>query len=336
MVTLATQTLAAIESAIQKDGGALFRTLEREEFAKLEDAFSSKEESFRTHLGASLIGRPCARELWYNFHWATKPDFSPRLLRLFNRGHLEEARFIALLRMVCTKVWTQTEDGNQFRIHGGDGHFGGSLDAVIEGCPDYPQTPILGEFKTHNNKSFVNLKEEGVQRAKWEHYVQQNIYMAGYQLPASLYLAVNKDTDELYGEIVLFNAEVSSRYHARAKGIIDSPEPVDRINSNPSWYQCKFCDHQKLCHDFAYPEVNCRTCTHSTPVSGGWHCELKNFQIPKNCSACPDHLYNPTMLNKIEVLSADAGKNQMLYKRADGTKILAGTGAASSQELRGV
>src|SRR5208283_4628088 len=59
-----------------------------------QQAYSS---GFRKHLGASDIGHQCERYLWYKFRWMCEPKFSGRMLRLFNRGHLEEARFIEWL-----------------------------------------------------------------------------------------------------------------------------------------------------------------------------------------------------------------------------------------------
>lgn len=58
----------------------------------------------RTHLGASLIGKECRRELWYGFRWVKKEEFDGRMYRLFQRGHLEEARFIEYLMGIGCKV----------------------------------------------------------------------------------------------------------------------------------------------------------------------------------------------------------------------------------------
>lgn len=53
---------------------------------------------FRKHLGFSQIGDECRRKLWYAFRWCVLPKHSPRLKRLFDRGHKEEDRFIDYLR----------------------------------------------------------------------------------------------------------------------------------------------------------------------------------------------------------------------------------------------
>lgn len=55
-------------------------------------------EERRSHLGASQIGKECARELWYNFRWVKTIKFDGRMHRLFNRGHKEEDRFCEWLR----------------------------------------------------------------------------------------------------------------------------------------------------------------------------------------------------------------------------------------------
>jgi hypothetical protein len=273
---IATKTLAAINDGLMIDQGSKYRGLLRKAMPLAEDAYSEAEDEFRSHLGASLIGRECGRELWYSFRWSTKKQFDGRMLRLFNRGHLEEPRFVALLQMIGCTVYQHDAKGKQFRIEGHKGHFGGSLDAVISGCPDF-DGPILGEFKTHGEKSFLKLKSEGVLKSKWEHFVQMQIYMGKNQLPAAIYMAVNKNTDEIYAEIVMFDDGVYQRYLDRSVMIIDSSNPPPPLpNASAGWFACKFCDHIQVCHNpQAMPVRNCRTCAHSQIFSGAtWACSV--------------------------------------------------------------
>jgi len=272
---IAVKTLAAIEAAFQKDQGAKYRGLLGQLMPLAGDAYSTKEESFRAHLGASLIGRECARELWYSFRWCTKKTFDGRMLRLFNRGHLEEPRMVALLLMIGCQVWQVDANGKQFRITGHRGHFGGSMDAVAAGIPDIPDNlPALGEFKTHGEKSFLKLVAEGVLAAKWEHFIQMQIYMGKNDLKWGLYCAVNKNTDALHMEIIEFDPTQYQRYLDRSAMIIDSHEPPPRISNTPGFYKCKFCDHQQLCHLKQLPEHNCRTCVNSRIGDDGkWFCK---------------------------------------------------------------
>lgn len=59
----------------------------------------------RKHLGFSLIGDECQRKLWYGFRWCKTPKPSPRVKRLFDRGHKEEERFIDYLRGIGCIVY---------------------------------------------------------------------------------------------------------------------------------------------------------------------------------------------------------------------------------------
>ena len=267
-------TLNLINEKLVADQGTLFRYHLRECLAQLDDAYRPTSFPFREHLGASLIGRECARELWLSFHWATLPINDGRMIRLFNRGHLEEGRFLALLKMIGCEVWQLDENGKQFKINGHNGHFGGSLDAVVRGIPEFPDTAILTEFKTHGEKSFVKLGTEPLQHIKPEHYVQMQLYMGHNGLAYGLYLAVNKNTDELYAELITFDQATYERYDERSGLIIDAVEPPLRINESPGWYKCKFCNHADVCHGMKAPHRNCRTCRWSTPVADGkWICE---------------------------------------------------------------
>lgn len=270
---LATKTLQAIEDCLQKDQGAKFRGYLAQLMPLAGDAYSMKEDDWRDHLGASLIGRECARELWYSFHWTTLKRFEGRMIRLFNRGHLEEPRFVALLMSIGCEVWQVDENGKQFRIKGHKGHFGGSLDGVVRGLPDIPDRPVLAEFKTHGEKSFTKLVTAGVQIAKPEHYIQMITYMGKYNLPWGIYMAVNKNNDEIHAELVEFSQRVFNQYQDRAAMIIDSSFPPPGISTTPGYFKCKFCDHVKTCHLNALPAMNCRTCVHSIAGENGeWFC----------------------------------------------------------------
>lgn len=76
----------------------------------LVDAINSKleatqEDPRRRHLGGSVLGKKCPRAIWYGFRWAKKVLHKGRMLRLFNRGHREEARFVEWLRSVGVELY---------------------------------------------------------------------------------------------------------------------------------------------------------------------------------------------------------------------------------------
>ena len=299
MANLAKQTLALIDETIRRDQGASYRGHLGKAVAQIKDAYNAEPEArFRSHLGASIIGETCERKLWLGFRWAQHRDFNGRLLRLFNRGHQEEARFIALLQTIGCTVHSVAKDGGQFRISDFGGHFGSAVDCVIVGCPDAPE-PILGEFKTHNDKSFQSLKNDGVREAKFGHYAQIQVCMKKLSLPKCLYLAVNKNDDELYGEIINADA-IGDQALDRANRIIFSNTSPERLkNASPSWWECKYCDYSSVCFGKVAPEENCRTCRFSSPQQDGtWHCTKHDTVLSKEAqlSGCSSYSANPSFV----------------------------------------
>lgn len=295
-VILATKTIDKIDGMIKEDQGSRFRECLGRVIGHIGDAYRTNDEPHRHHMGASLIGGECARAIWYGFNWATRPHFEGRLVRLFNRGHLEEARFIAMLLMIGCQVFQQDENGKQFRISHAGGHFGGSCDGVVIGLPDLPEgTAALTEFKTHNEKSFNGLKVQGVKEAKFEHYVQMNIYMRKMGLAVALYLAVNKNTDELYGELVPLDTETADQYLVRAERLVGMTTAPKRLSESPGFFKCRFCDHRPLCHLKHKPDFNCRTCAHSaTGEAGEWVCGKSGQAIERSAQfeGCGEYIAN--------------------------------------------
>ena len=248
----------------------------------------AQEDGMRAHLGASVIGDECDRKIWYGFRWATTKHHAGRILRLFNRGHLEENRFVSWLRdagIIVAPV--DPASGDQWRVSAVNGHFGGSLDGIawnIPGIEQFNLTPvdkILTEFKTHNDKSFSKLQVDGVKKSKPQHFAQMQTYMELHKLKLALYLAINKNTDEIHAEFIPYDGITGNMMVGKASHLIPLATPPQRISADPSWFVCKFCDHSDTCHRKAPMAVNCRTCVSSLPTEGGeWFCIKWNGVIP--------------------------------------------------------
>lgn len=272
----AERTLDFIERSISFDQGATYRENLGKVISHIGDAYDPNNESFRSHMGASVIGKECSRAIWYDFRWFTKSSFNGRMIRLFNRGHLEEARFIAILLTLGCPVYQHDSKGKQFRVSDCYGHFGGSCDGIAFNIPDLPNQYILCEFKTHGEKSFLELQKKGVAVAKPEHLIQMNIYMYKMGIPAGLYMAVNKNTDEIHAELIPLNKELAEFNIEKARTLIFMKQPPKKLNESPGYYKCRFCNHRDVCHLNKEPEVNCRTCAFSQPVEDGqWQCNHK-------------------------------------------------------------
>lgn len=262
-------------------------SLEIDEWCK-----SAYDDGHRNHLGASLIGHECNRYLWYTFRWVEAAAFSGRVQRLFNRGHQTEPRFIEWLRGIGFEVWeVDPATGKQFRIHGVQGHFGGSLDGILRAPAAYKiNEPLLLEMKTAaTGPKFNALKEKGVKKEKPQHYAQMCSYGVQYGFKYALYMAINKNDDDIHIEIVELDWDHGAQMVARAEAIITAEFPPHRVNESPAFWLCKLCDRHDVCHKGAKYEVNCRSCHNAQPVANGeWWCKhwgavIPPDAIPKAC-----------------------------------------------------
>lgn len=236
-------------------------------------------EEQRKHLGASVIGDDCQAKIWGNFRWLKEEKHDGRQLRLFNRGHEEERRFVKWLKGIGFTVWeTDPATGNQFRISGSGGHFGGSLDGIgYRADVGY----CLLEFKTHNEKSFAKLDKEGVIKSKATHYRQMCAYGKAYNLPFALYNAVNKNTDHLFFDIMPLDFAEADDLYRKADTIIRSQQQPPKIAQTETFFNCKYCHLSGICFKGEVPEKNCRSCMNAVPVDNAeWFCQVHNAIIP--------------------------------------------------------
>jgi CRISPR/Cas system-associated exonuclease Cas4 (RecB family) len=264
-------------------------------------------QEFRPHLGASMIGAPCSRALWYGFRWCKKMNFDGRMLRLFETGQLAESRFTEELRWAGYEVSEGPSIGQQWRFSAVDGHFGGSMDAAANIDNEWH----VCEFKTHNDKSFKELNDKGVSDAKPQHYCQMQIYMHLSGMKKALYLAVNKNTDALYAEIIAYSEQTAIALLERAKSIIYADEPPLGVDN----YHCNYCDYYKLCKEHDAPYPTCRSCAHVTPTKDGWQCEFKGIGLTVDAQqkGCNEHRHIPKLLSSWAEL-VDANGHDVTYK----------------------
>jgi len=314
--------------------------------AKIYQAYEADaEEGNRPHLGASLIGHACERYLWLTFRWVDSKRFPGRMLRLFETGQLAEARFTANLRRIGVEIHDTTPDGKQWRVSDLGGHFGGSMDGAGRGFAEAPKTWAVVEYKTHGDKSFNDLVKNKVQKAKPQHWLQMQTYMGYTGMDRAMYMAVNKNTDDLYTEWVHFDPVEFAKLKARAERVITASEPPLRCSNDPSWFVCKMCDFHDHCHGEKAPAVNCRTCAHSTAALDGdarWSCSHVNpdpnvSSIPMDMQrkGCGQHRYIPILLEKFATQS-DYVNGDVVYIDSTGATFAngQGPGALNSHEIR--
>jgi hypothetical protein len=284
----------------------------------------------REHLGCSQIGHACERWLWLSFRWAVRPSFSGRTLRIFRRGNREERIIASDLESIGIDI--RNTGASQKRISFSP-HVGGSVDGIIErGVPGAESKRHIAEFKTTNAKNFSKLEKEGVQKAQPMHYAQIQLYMLGTGIDRALYVAVCKDDDRYYTERVSLDQEAAEALRDKALRIVASETMPAPISTDPSWYQCRFCDAHEFCHTTKLTkEVNCRTCAHSAPQEQ-WHCNRWEDDIPvgHQRKGCDSHVLHPDLVPWQFRQSDD--EFDALYV-IDGVPVMNGPNGYASTEL---
>jgi hypothetical protein len=286
----------------------------------------------RDHLGASLIGHRCDRYLWLSFRWAADPKYAGKLLKLFERGNQEETWIVRDLRRAGFKIRVLDTDGKQFSVDNGP-HLGGSVDGLIVGLSDDPHETHILEVKTSNRKNFDRLKDKGVKSAQPRHAAQMQFYMLGLGIKKALYVAICKDTDEIYAERLNFDEKKAVALRDKGTAIVNASDPPAKMDKDypPCVLTSKDgtrypCDFYELCHGKAMPERSCRTCVESTPctnVDGDstWICGLLETQLDSEAQrkGCDLQLSIPPIVNA-KVVSLLTEEREVTYQFEDGTQ----------------
>ena len=307
----------------------------------------------RPYLGASAIGKPCLRQHWYSFRWSKPAQFSGRLYRVFQSGHLQEPRVYADLAGIgCTVYQINPATGKQwsFTEPATGHHFKGNADGILTGLPQAPKSPHILEIKTASDKMFKEMQKNGVKKAKPEHYAQMQIYMKWTidqfgedGCERALYFVVNKDNDDIYTERIEFDAKEAQAIIDKAMAIIASVEPPIGVSTDPTWFECKFCDYQAICHGTDVPAPTCRSCLHVTPEMDGegrWSCASygKDLTVDEQRVGCANHRYIPILLAKTAKPIDSTDHDGVVYQMPDGQCFVNGDpdrnpDHISSQEL---
>jgi len=256
---------------------------------------NANTEGYRSHLGASVVGNECLRYLFYHFRWMHRETYPGRMLRLFEVGHGLEVRVRHWLKSIGFKfIDGLDETGTQLKFSDLYGHFGGSVDGVFI-APDWGILEPTGlECKTSGTGSpFNDLDKKGMRETKAQHYIQNSVYGKGLNFKNILYVCENKNDSSWYFELVPLNLNVAESAYKKAQFIIfDAKEPPKKISEKRNFFLCNMCAMQKICHDGAKTDVNCRSCRNSQPAQDGqWYCTLYNSLIPPDAilAACSQH-----------------------------------------------
>jgi len=174
-------------------------------------------------------------------------------------------------------------DYPQHRVSGCEGHFGGSIDNLLELPKQYNLfVMFINEFKTQaTGAKFTALMRDGVQKEKPDHYTQMCIYGWKKGHKYGVYMAANKNDDSLHVEVVELDWELAQRMEAKAHRIIFSRTPPQKLSESLAHSTCQYCDMKEVCHQAKPYEKNCRSCAHAQAIPGKqWGCNLHGQVIP--------------------------------------------------------
>lgn len=313
-LTLFDPTLDAVDAALEKR--------ERE------------ANQVRGYLGASGIGHPCERSSWLSFRWASDRTIPAQGLRAIQDGFRAELTMIERLKMVPgIDLWVDGENGRQIGFSSLGGHFRGNLDGIIRGLLQDPETFYVWEHKCVNLKKFELMKKlkddvgEGRALEKWDpvYYTQAQLYMHHLELKKHYMTIDSPGSRATTSCITEYDPAFAERVNNKAKRIIFNPLPPARIKEDAAWYECRFCAQHATCQLGVMPNVNCRTCTHSTPKPDGtWVCEKfsKTLSMEEQAAGCVSHRYLPDLVKGtvVDVVEGD----RVIYDMPDGTQYTDG------------
>jgi hypothetical protein len=84
--------------------------------------------------------------------------------------------------------------------------------------------------------------------AIYQAYMEESLFVISGN--PVLFTAVNKDTAEIYHELVPFDAALAQEASDRAVNILratEAGETLPRISLDPDHFECRFCDWKDRC-----------------------------------------------------------------------------------------
>ena len=217
-----------------------------------------KSQKKRDYLGVSSIGDECLRKVQLQYE-GKDAEFSASTLRTFDIGHCLEDLVAEWLRIAGFDLKTKNENGEQVGFSTAEGRIKGHVDGIIHSFSEElasvvqetgQASRLLWECKTLNHKSWQETAKKGLMLTKPIYYAQVQLYMAYLELEQCLFTALNKDSSELYFELIPFDSETAQKYSDRAVQVIqasDNNEQMPCISSDPSFFKCKICGFRNVC-----------------------------------------------------------------------------------------
>lgn len=226
----------------------------------------NEQQEPRHYLGGSRLGVSCNRALQFEYTNTPKDEgqnFTGKILKIFEAGHVFEELAIKWLKQSGFELITHKKnsigESEQFGFSAANGKIKGHIDGIIVGAPKDLNLsfPMLWECKSMNNKSFKETVKKGLVLSKPFYASQIAVYQAymessidGISTNPALFTAINKDTAEVYFELIHFDKTLAQNMSDKGVKILkatESHELLPGMSTDTSYFECRFCPWQKRC-----------------------------------------------------------------------------------------
>lgn len=214
--------------------------------------FLSSGKERRNYLGCSILGHPCDRYLWLNWKGVEPPppslnthDEINKLTKQqirFEIGHVLEDHLIQLLNKIGYLIIDKQKSISLL-----EGQIKGHIDGIIF---DPHRNKYVLEIKTMNDQRYKTLIKNKVKNGFPEYWSQCQAYMKGLDIHQALFLALNKNTGEIYKEVISYNAKDAQGLMLKAHRIFEyewEPPIYNEIEGRKPMV-CYGCDFQSRCY----------------------------------------------------------------------------------------
>lgn len=200
----------------------------------------------RRYIGASGIGNDCSRKIWNDYNGVQGKPITPRQRRTFETGKILEDMVLSYIELAGFKIIRPEPGSKGIPCHDEEFPlFQGNMDGLLY----LTETNVVVlELKTAKSSEYKKFVDIGLKAWSPTYYSQVMSYMGMNKLKRALVIVLNKDNAEWHCEWIEFDEITYCELRSKAIYISQAETAPDKINNNPSWWQCQFCKFKENCH----------------------------------------------------------------------------------------